>query len=334
MSQDFGTDVPVIAAGVNENQGWWKQAVFLVVGLACLTPWFSPGGALAIGVVLALSIGNPFAQSGKLAKWLLQASVVLLGFSMDLATMLHAGADGAIFACCTITSTLILGWLIGKMLRTGKLTSLLISTGTAICGGSAIAAVGAVLDAPEGEMTVAIGTVFTLNAIALFLFPSIGHSLHLSQYQFGVWSGVAIHDVSSVVGAASMYGTKALQIATAVKLSRALWIVPVALGAMMLSHRAAARRGEERKGKKLQIPWFIGLFVLASLARSFLPPVAHASGQISDVAKAGMTLTLFLIGAGLSMPTLRAVGWRALLQGLIIWIFISISSLVVVMHLR
>ncbi|HEY1685370.1 MAG TPA: putative sulfate exporter family transporter [Tepidisphaeraceae bacterium] len=317
-----------------------KQVLFVIVGVVCLKCWISAGTALAIGVALALSIGNPFAKSGKFAKLLLQASVVLLGFTMDLRSLLTAGASGAIFALITISTTLALGWYLGKLLKTGRLTSLLISTGTAICGGSAIAAVGSVVGAPDSEMTVAIGTVFTLNAIALFIFPDIGHALHLTQHQFGIWSGVAIHDISSVVGAASMYGVISLQTATAVKLSRTLWIVPVALAAAALEQRrhAANKADGESQAKagkkKLQIPWFIALFVLASVSRSFIPAVAESSKPLEFAAKAGMTLTLFLIGAGLSMKTLRSVGWRALVQGVAIWVFISVGSLLAIMHMH
>jgi uncharacterized integral membrane protein (TIGR00698 family) len=298
--------------------------------------------------VLALSVGNPFKKTGKVAKLLLQACVVMLGFTMFLPTVLKAGASGAIFAVATISTTLLLGWLVGKLLGTGRLTSLLISTGTAICGGSAIAAIGSVLDAPEGEMTVAMGTVFTLNAVALFIFPIIGHMLHMTQYQFGVWAGVAIHDVSSVVGAASSFdnalgakaalahGVTALQTATAVKLSRALWIVPLALAIAAIEHRK--HRGPEHASqkRKIQIPWFIGMFILASLIVSYMPKSAaltSAENGISVIAKEGLKLTLFLIGAGLSMKTLRAVGWRALVQGVAVWAFISVASLLVIMHM-
>jgi uncharacterized integral membrane protein (TIGR00698 family) len=326
---------------------WMKETLFLLIAAACLTGYISPPIALAIGIVLALAVGNPFTKSGRIAKLLLQFCVVMLGFTMNLPTVLKAGASGAIFAACTISTTLLFGWLIGKLLGTGKLTSLLISTGTAICGGSAIAAVGSVVDAPDGEMSVAMGTVFTLNAVALFLFPLIGHMLKLSQHQFGIWAGVAIHDISSVFGAAVSYdhsfGPKALlsqQTAMAVKLSRALWIVPVALTVAAIEHRKHRQTHGTTHKKAIQIPWFIGLFVLASVISSYVPQMIHIPGLahiqygISFIAKVGLTLTLFLIGAGLSMKTLRAVGWRALVQGVLIWAFISISSLMVILHMH
>ena len=217
-------------------------------------------------------------------------------------------------------------------------TSALISAGTAICGGSAIAAVGSVIGVAEGEITVAMGTVFILNAVALYLFPVLGHAMHMSQVQFGTWAGVAIHDISSVVGAASHYGLSALQTATAVKLSRALWIIPVAFGAAYLFRPRMGTRmhdeiGTTPAGKpKVAVPWFVGFFLLASLLRSYVPGVAHAAPALSHVATVGLTLTLFLIGAGLSARTLRRVGWRPLLQGVVLWVFISVASLGIIMR--
>jgi uncharacterized integral membrane protein (TIGR00698 family) len=280
-------------------------------------------------MAFALLLANPYAaESKKASNILLRTSVVLLGFSMDLGVVLRAGAEGLPFAAATICGTLVLGWLLGRALKIRARTSALIASGTAICGGSAIAAVGSVLGAEEGEMSVAIGTVFLLNAVALYTFPLFGHALHLSQAQFGTWAGVAIHDISSVVGAAQVYGSQALQHATAVKLSRALWIVPLSLGA------AAAYKvythGAERTAAKVQIPWFIGLFVLASLARSLFPPIAALAPNIAVVAKIGFTLTLFLIGSGLSKKNLKAVGWKPLAQGVALWVFISITSLIVI----
>jgi len=295
----------------------------------CLTPWSSPPLALALGAALSLTLGNPVpAFSRKAARWLLQISVVLLGFSMDLPTVLRAGASGMLFAAATIGATLGLGLLARRLLAVDRTTSLLISVGTAICGGSAIAAVGSVVGAAESEMSVAIGTVFLLNGAALYLFPPLGHFLRLTQEQFGTWAGVAIHDISSVVGASSVYGLAALQRATAVKLSRALWIVPLTMAA------AAIHRRREPGGRRagVPVPWFIGLFIVASLVRSFSPPIAAASPRIAAAARLGMTVTLLLIGAGLSRRALRAVGWRALVQGLVLWVAIAAGSLFVVMR--
>jgi uncharacterized integral membrane protein (TIGR00698 family) len=230
--------------------------------------------------------------------------------------------------------TLLLGLLIGRRLRMNQRTSMLISAGTAICGGSAIAAVSSVTDADEGDVTVAMGVVFLLNGAALYLFPPVGHALHLTGHQFGTWAGVAIHDISSVVGAASRYGLDALQTSTAVKLSRALWIVPVTL-ALSSRHRQNADAGaEQRTPRKVHIPWFIGLFLLASVCRSVIPAVAAAGPALTDLARRGLTLTLFLIGSGLSSATLKAVGWKALVQGMVLWIIISGVSLLIVLRQR
>lgn len=278
----------------------------------------------------------------KVSKWLLQACVVLLGFGMNLPMVLRAGASGALFAAATITVTLLLGYALAKVLGINGRTSTLISAGTAICGGSAIAAVGSVIDAEEGDMTVAMGVVFLLNGAALYLFPILGHALHLSNRQFGTWAGVAIHDVSSVVGAASRFGIDALQTATAVKLSRALWIVPLtlAIASSQTRRRPAltnATFGFDARAQatpcKVQVPWFIGLFLLASVCRSYVPGVATAAPALSRVATTGLTLTLFLIGSGLSVATLKAVGWRALAQGAALWTFVSVVSLLVILHL-
>ena len=321
-----------------------RKAIFVLAAAFCLTPWASPALALALGIGLALTQENPYHDAGKHAsKILLQACVVALGFGMNLAVVLDAGRSGMLFAAGSITVTLGLGYLSGRVLKINRKTSALITAGTAICGGSAIAAVGSVIGAAEGEMTVAMGTVFLLNAVALYVFPMLGHALHLSQNQFGTWAGVAIHDISSVVGAASRYGLPALQIATAVKLSRAFWIVPVALGAALAFRRLQMGLADTTVGfdpgqtppkalGKIQVPWFIGLFLLASVARSFVPGVADASPMISHLATVGLTLTLFLIGAGISQKTLQVVGWKPMAQGILLWLVISAGSLLVILH--
>jgi uncharacterized integral membrane protein (TIGR00698 family) len=252
----------------------------------------------------------------------LQACVVGLGFGMDLNAVIEAGKTGFLFTVATIAGTLALGYVVGRSMGITKSIRHLISSGTAICGGSAIAAVGSAMKADAREMSVALGTVFVLNAIALFLFPLLGHALSMSQEQFGIWSAIAIHDTSSVVGAASRYGLTALGIATTVKLARALWIIPLALVTAVMFHT---------KGAKITIPWFIFLFVLASVARTYLEPVRLISGDLVDVAKIGLTLTLFLIGAGLSKQALREVGAKPLVFGVILWVAISVVSCAVVL---
>ena len=303
----------------------WQKIVFILLVLVCLSPWGSPPVALALGLLLAFTIGNPFPQvTGKPTKLLLQGSVIFLGFGMNIEAVFKAGRDGILFTIVTIFGTLILGYLVGKFLKVNEKTSNLISSGTAICGGSAIAAVGPAIDAGTEEMSVSLGTVFVLNSIALILFPIIGHMLDLSQTQFGVWAAIAIHDTSSVVGAAQTYGPDALAIATTVKLARALWIAPVALMFAFLYRKSY----KERK-TKVAMPWSIFLFLGATLIRTYAPSAILPSifDSLVNLAKAGMTVTLFLIGVSLSRKTLRAVGVRPLLQGILLWIVISVVSL-------
>jgi uncharacterized integral membrane protein (TIGR00698 family) len=277
-----------------------------------------------MGLLLALTVGHPFAKyNGKATKILLQASVVGLGFGMNLGSVIAAGQRGFLFTVVTIFGTLTLGYFVGKWLGLDRKLAHLISSGTAICGGSAIAAVGPVLEADANEMSVSLGTVFILNSIALLLFPVLGNAIGMTQQQFGIWAAIAIHDTSSVVGAAAKYGAEALAIATTVKLARALWIIPVALGTAFLF---------KKKSKKLNIPYFIFLFVLASVTRTYIAGIADVSSYIVSGAKIGLTITLFLIGAGLSRATLRAVGVKPLIFGVLLWIVISVVSLTVVMN--
>ena len=320
-----------------------KVIAFGVVA-AVLIAWGTPPVALVAGVIFSLCLGNPFHRHGHVfARRLLQICVVMLGFGMNLPVILHAGLHGSLFAAITIGTTLTLGYWLGRRLDINRNTSILISAGTAVCGGAAIAAVGSVLAVTEGEIAVAMGTVFLLNAIALYMFPFLGHALHLSQHLFGVWAGVAIHDVSSVVGASLPYGNEALETATAVKLSRTLWIVPLTLGVALAAGRdrrmqppvgAAESLGSHppRKKPMMEIPWFIAFFLLASLARSYVPEIATWSPEISFAAKGGLTLVLCLIGASLSPRTLHTVGWRAAVLGILLWGFISIGSLLLILY--
>lgn len=309
----------------------WRKALFVILILLCLTPVGSPPLALALGLILAFSIGSPFPSlSGKPTKYLLQTSVVLLGFGMDLNTVYQAGKNGILFTIATIFGTLMLGYFVGKLLAVKAKTSTLISSGTAICGGSAIAAVAPAIDAGADEISVSLGTVFVLNSIALFVFPIIGRGIGLSENQFGVWAAIAIHDTSSVVGAAGTYGPDALAIATTVKLARALWIAPVALFFAYVYRKNVS--GETRK---ITIPWFIVFFLLATVFRTYAPAIIFPSvfEGIVNLAKAGMIATLFLIGASLSRDTLKNVGARPLIQGVLLWIVISVVSLFAVLRL-
>ncbi len=337
----------------------WQKAIFILLILFCLSPWGSPPVALALGLVVAFTFGNPFPQlEGKFTKYLLQGSVVLLGFGMDLGSVYRAGKQGILFTIATIFGTLILGYFVGKLLGVASRTSTLISSGTAICGGSAIGAVGPAINAEADEMSVSLGTVFVLNSVALFLFPVIGHALNLSQNQFGVWAAIAIHDTSSVVGAAGTYGAEALAIATTVKLARALWIAPVALlFAYLYRSKFQVQSSEFRVGETDSlandsqtkdselgtrnpkrsgvIPWFIFLFLAATALRTYLPTWIQPSiyDSLVNLAKAGMTVTLFLIGASLSRETLQKFGYWALFEGVILWFVISIVGLGAVWNL-
>jgi uncharacterized integral membrane protein (TIGR00698 family) len=299
----------------------WQKIVFYLLIFVCLTPFASPPLALVLGLIFAFTVGNPFAeQTAKYTKILLQASVVLLGFGMNLTAVYRAGKQGILFTIATIFGTLIIGYFVGRLLKVNEKTSALISSGTAICGGSAIAAVAPAIDADGEQISVSLGTVFILNSIALLIFPIIGHWLNLSQNQFGIWAAIAIHDTSSVVGAAQSYGAEALAIATTVKLARALWIAPVALVYAILYRPAKA---------KVAIPWFIFFFLLATIVRTYMPGEFPPSifDSLVMLAKAGLTVTLFLIGASLSKETLIKVGVKPLVLGFSLWILISLVSL-------
>lgn len=302
----------------DRQQRHLMQIVLFWTGVILALWMNSPPSALLMGLLLGLTVGHPYrVRNGKLIKQLLQASVVGLGFGMNLDKVIAAGQQGLLITAAGIAITLLVGFGMGKLLKLGSKTSHLISSGTAICGGSAIAAVGPILNANEEEMSVALGTVFILNAIALLIFPAIGQWAHLSQTQFGWWAAIAIHDTSSVVGAAAKYGTEALSIATTVKLARALWIVPLAFLTAILFKSHSAR---------ITIPWFIGFFLLASVLQTYVAPVAAIAPALFALSKLGLTLTLFLIGAGISMTALKQVGIRPMLQGILLWIFVGVSS--------
>lgn len=294
------------------------RVFFLLCFLVSGSGLVSPPVALAIGLLFGLLLTHPYgAEARKVSKLLLQASVVGLGFGMNLHDVLRAGRSGFLYTMLGIAFALAAGMALGAILRVKRTPAFLISTGTAICGGSAIAAVGPILQASDEEMAISLGTVFVLNSVALLVFPFIGGALRLSQSQFGLWAALAIHDTSSVVGAAAKYGTEALSIATTVKLARALWIVPLALGTAMVRHAKA----------KVEWPWFIALFCLAAVCNTYLPGGAHAYGFAVKAAKMGLTATLFLIGSGISVATVKQVGHRPLLQGILLWLIVLVGSL-------
>ena len=294
------------------------RIVFILGLLVSASGFVSPPIALAIGLVFGLSFPHPYGEeTKKLSRFLLQASVVGLGFGMNLHQVVQAGRSGFVYTMLGICFALLAGMGLGTLLGVRRVPAFLISTGTAICGGSAIAAVGPITQASDEEMAVALGTVFVLNSVALLIFPAIGAAMKLTQSQFGLWAALAIHDTSSVVGAAAKYGAEALAIATTVKLARALWIVPLALGTALV-------RGAKAK---IQWPWFIGLFCLAAVCNTYLPAGAHAYTLAVKIAKIGLTATLFLIGSGISVATIKRVGHRPLLQGIILWLLVLAGSL-------
>ena len=292
-----------------------------IPGASPYTHWLTPPVALFLGLAFALLCGQAHPKfNKKTSKYLLQYSVVGLGFGMNLHAALASGKEGMEFTILSVVGTMLIGWFIGrKVLKVDRDTSYLISSGTAICGGSAIAAVGPVLRAKDSEMSVALGTIFVLNAIALFVFPVIGHWLGMSQHEFGTWAAIAIHDTSSVVGAGAAYGEEALKVATTIKLTRALWIIPLAFVTSFLF---------KSKGQKVSIPWFIFFFILAMVVNTYLLAGAPQVGQIiNHIARKGLPITLFFIGASLSRDVLKSVGVKPLVQGVLLWMVISLGTL-------
>lgn len=293
--------------------------LFFLLATLSLFPFVSSALALVMGIIYAQIFENPYAkQAKKTTGLLLKVAVVGLGFGMNFHSALKAGQEGFVLTVFSIFLTLILGFVLSKVLKVDKKISYLISSGTAICGGSAIAAVSPVIKADEKQISVALGIVFILNSLALIIFPPLGQALEMSQADFGLWSAIAIHDTSSVVGAAARYGDEALEVATTVKLARALWVIPVAFLSTLIF---------KNKGGKVTIPYFIGLFVIAMLLNSYVPFVQLLSPYIVEVSKAALTLTLFLIGTSLSYKTVKSVGLRPLVEGGLLWLFISVISL-------
>jgi uncharacterized integral membrane protein (TIGR00698 family) len=298
-----------------------NKAIFFAGVILAASGLVSPAVALLVGLVYGSMLTHPFQVEGRqLTKFLLQASVVALGFGMNLQEVLQAGRSGFVYTALSITAAMLLGLGLGYVIDVSKKSSFLISAGTAICGGSAIAAVGPITGASDEEMAVSLGAVFILNSIALFLFPAVGFALHLSESQFGLWSALAIHDTSSVVGATAKYGPSALAIGTTIKLARALWIVPLSLASAIVWKSKA----------RIQWPWFIVLFCVAAMFNTLLPQFHPAFGALNHMGKLGLTATLFLIGASLNKETLKKVGVRPLLQGLTLWMIVGGGTLVLI----
>ena len=274
--------------------------------------------ALVLGIVFSSLWGFPFgSEPGKWISLLLKVSVVGLGFGMNVESAIDAGSKGIVLTIGSIIFVLVAGYWVGKWMKMPIKESFLISSGTAICGGSAIAAVAPAVKADGKSISVSLGVVFALNSVALVVFPPLGHLFQMTQEQFGLWCAIAIHDTSSVVGAASAYGGEALAIATTVKLARALWIIPLAILAAWLF---------KSKDTKPSIPWFIAFFIGALLMNSYLPIPEIVSGSIVDFSKMLLILTLLLIGSTLSWERVKSVGWPPLIQGVILWVAVSILS--------
>ncbi len=298
-----------------------SKNVFFVGLILAASGLLSPPFALVAGLIYGFSFVHPYHLDAKrLSKLLLQVSVVGLGFGMDLQQVLRVGRSGFIYTAASISFAMLLGWGLGKLLSVKSRISFLISTGTAICGGSAIAAVAPISNATEEEIAVSLGTVFVLNSIALLAFPAIGIMLHMTQTQFGLWSALAIHDTSSVVGATAKFGVVALAVGTTVKLARALWIVPMSIGTSLVNKSKA----------RIQWPWFILFFCLAAVANTYVHTFQAFYPNLKHLGVIGLTVTLFLIGTGLSKKTLREVGVRPMLQGVLLWIVVATGSLVLV----
>lgn len=311
----------------------YNKVIFLLCMHFTLMPFVSPAIALVMGIVYVLLLGNPMPKMAKkTSKYLLQVAVVCLGFGMNLHESLASGREGMLFTIVSVVAVMVVGYFVGRMLKVDTATSYLISSGTAICGGSAIAAVSPLVKANDNQMSVALGTVFILNSIALIIFPPIGHWLGMSQEQFGEWAAIAIHDTSSVVGAGEAYdrtyflGSEgiALQIATLIKCTRALWIIPLAIVTTLIFRE---------KNSKISIPWFILFFVLAMVLNTYVALPETMTSTLVWFAKKGLCMTLFLIGSGLSLDAIRSVGVKPLVQGIALWIVIALLSLAVIMWL-
>lgn len=299
------------------------KALFIVLALLSLMPFVSPAVALVAGIALSFSIGNPYPTfSKKVSGKLLKVAVVCLGFGINLQEALQTGKSGFLITLCSVSIVMLLGYWLGRRYKLSHSSSYLISAGTAICGGSAIAAVAPVIKAKDEDISISLVTIFTLNAIALVLFPILGHLIGLNQHQFGLWAAISIHDTSSVVGAGAAYGPEALKVATTVKLTRALWIIPLVFVSALFFRSDS---------KKVSIPWFILFFVLAMVATAYLPLPQWFTQGIVYLSKRMLTLTLFFIGAGLSRMAIRTVGYRPMLMGLSLWLVIGVLGLLVAM---
>ncbi len=301
-----------------------KRFIFIVLAVVCGSSFVSAPVALVAGFLFTAIWGHPMPKlASKTTSWLLKASVVGIGFGMNVQEALVAGREGVWLTVCSITIVLGVGCLFGRWLGIERRMAHLISAGTAICGGSAIAAVAPTIEAKDEQISISLGVIFLLNSIALIIFPLMGHAIGLSQHQFGLWSAIAIHDTSSVVGAAATYGEEALKVATTVKLTRALWIIPVSLLSLVLF---------KSQNKKISIPWFIFLFVGAMVLNSFVD-IEPCASYIYRISKNMLVVTLFLIGSGISIEAIKTTGFKPILLGVGLRVVISVLSLVAILYI-
>lgn len=292
--------------------------LYYIIPICCLFPFFSAPLALFLGILLAFfHKGEKAFETGKLTKYLLQGSIVCMGFAMPMQEVIQTGKAGFMITIVSVAVTMVCGILLGKLLKVEKNTSTLISGGTAICGGSAIAAIAPVIEAKNNQISFSLAVIFVLNAVALFLFPAIGHLLQMDQTHFGYWAAIAIHDTSSVVGACSAYGEQALQVGTTVKLTRTLWIIPLALCI------AVFNKGNARK---INIPWFILLFVVAIAIGNYIPGMNETNIHLNWLGKKGMMISLFFIGASINIKEVKKTGVNTFLLGIFLWAIIAILS--------
>lgn len=305
------------------NRTQLKYLFTIVIAVSCFLPFMSPPIALVLGVAIAaFGFAVKSKSTGTIVKFLLQGSIVFMGFGIDLDQALQTSQSGFLLTIGSVLFTVVVGVILGRLFKVDKTTTLLISCGTAICGGSAIAAISPVINAKNKQVTFALGVVFALNAVALLVFPWVGRALHMSQEAFGYWAAIAIHDTSSVVGAGAAYGAEALEIATTVKLTRALWIIPISI-VLALSNKS--------KANKIQIPWFIALFILAIVIGHFLPNFAPMYSVLSWAGKKGLVLALFLIGTSISWKEIKQAGAGAFALGFTLWIMVCALSLWVIL---
>lgn len=292
--------------------------LYYVIPVCCLFPFFSASLALFMGILLAIFYkGEEVVKTGKITKYLLQASIVCMGFSMSVNEVVQTGKTGFVITITSVVITMLLGILLGSLFRVEKNTTTLIAGGTAICGGSAIAAIAPVINAKSSEISFSLAVIFVLNAVGLFVFPVIGHLMQMDQVHFGYWAAIAIHDTSSVVGACSVYGEQALQVGTTVKLTRTLWIIPLALIIALFT---------EKKASKISIPWFIFLFVIAIIIGNYLPGMEDTNSHLSWLGRKGMSISLFFIGASINFKEVKQTGLNTFLLGIILWVAIAFLS--------